>query len=86
MEIKEREIEQQGQLAERERKTREAHDKHFAEVQAIKALQQLPEQWSSSQLKVMVKWYKQDSDAAIPSKKQELLPVPRIQEIQGSPS
>eukprot|EP00590_Aulacoseira_subarctica_P006816 CAMPEP_0172416928 /NCGR_PEP_ID=MMETSP1064-20121228/3436_1 /TAXON_ID=202472 /ORGANISM="Aulacoseira subarctica , Strain CCAP 1002/5" /LENGTH=325 /DNA_ID=CAMNT_0013154913 /DNA_START=569 /DNA_END=1542 /DNA_ORIENTATION=+ len=71
--IKEREIEQQGQLAERERKTREAYDKHFAEVQAIKALQQLPEQWSSSQLKVMVKWYKQDSDAAIPSKKQELL-------------
>jgi hypothetical protein len=38
-------------------------------VQAIREKNLPPEQWTSGQLQVMLKWYKHKDDAAFPSKK-----------------
>jgi hypothetical protein len=55
-------------------KLKEEYDKILAEVEAIKLLNKTPEQWSVSQLRTMVKWYKRDElEKALPNKKAELL-------------
>jgi hypothetical protein len=55
-------------------KLKEEYDILLAEVEAIRALNKAPEQWSVGQLRTMVKWYKQDDvDKAMPGKKAELL-------------
>jgi hypothetical protein len=42
-------------------------------VQAIRDKNLPPEQWTSGQLQVMLKWYKHKDDAAFPSKKADKL-------------
>lgn len=54
-------------------KLKEEYDNLLAEVNTIKELNRAPEQWSVSQLRTMVKWYKRDEDNAMPGKKADLL-------------
>ena len=45
----------------------------LAKVQAVKALNIPPEQWTQVQLRVMLHWLKRDGDDKIPSRKQDQL-------------
>ncbi len=55
-------------------KAKEEYDNLLAEVNAVRALNKAPSEWSVSQLRTMVKWYKRDElDKAMPGKKTDLL-------------
>ncbi len=55
-------------------KLKDEYDNLLAEVEAVRALNKAPEQWSVGQLRSMVKWCKRDElDKAIPGKKTDLL-------------
>ena len=54
-------------------KLKAEYDNLLVEVNAVKALNKTPEQWSAAQVRTMVKWYKCDEDNALPSKKADLL-------------
>ena len=54
-------------------KLKAEYDNLLVEVNAVKALNKTPEQWSAAQVRTMVKWYKCGEDNALPSKKADLL-------------
>ena len=45
------------------------YDALLNEVNQVRQVDRLPEQWMVAQLKTMVKWYKRDGDDVIPAKK-----------------
>jgi hypothetical protein len=52
---------------------KDEYDALFAKVQEIQN-QNLPyDKWNTTQLKVIVKWYKRDRDDKLPNKKQDLI-------------
>jgi hypothetical protein len=55
------------------RKQKEEYDTLLSQVTKVRELNKPPEQWTAPQLKIMVRWYKQDGDMAIPSQKAQLL-------------
>jgi hypothetical protein len=73
-----RNIQERQQMEEQKRnenmvKLKEEFDALLAQVGNIRMLNKSPEQWTVPQLKTMVKWFKRDGDAALPSQKQHLL-------------
>jgi hypothetical protein len=64
---------QQEKQRNQELRRKDEHEKLSAQVQAIREKNLPPEQWTSGQLQVMLKWYKCKDDAAFPSKKADKL-------------
>lgn len=54
-------------------KEKEAYDILCVKVQAIRDKNLPPEQWHTNELTTMIRWYKQKTDAKIPSKKSDKL-------------
>jgi len=52
---------------------KDEYDVLFTKVEEIKKLDLPYKKWKSTQLKIMVKWYKREGDAKLPSSKQELI-------------
>ncbi len=56
-----------------QKKKRDEWEALNAQVQIIRDRNKPPEQWTSEQLKTMLKWYKRPKDEKLPTKKQEML-------------
>ncbi len=54
-------------------KKKDEYDTLCAKVEGIKALNLPPERLNLTQLKIMLRWYKQDGDQSLPTKKQDQL-------------
>ena len=60
-------------MPEKELKAKDAYDALLVKVEAIRMKNLPPEKWTSSDLGMMIQWYKRPTDEAMPSKKADKL-------------
>ena len=71
--VRERVNEREEREYNRQLQKKDTYDALYAKVHAIRELNLPPERWNQAQLKVMIRWFKQDGDEKLLSKKQDQL-------------